>query len=176
MDQLSPTIQIWIQSIVLHVHFNAIASLVGWPGCFTHLQHCGGLSMVSLQLTEPLEPFTMWQELLPCSRHASLQYDLNCWKSCKSYQTQLKAIHSIVCTICREDFNWYPHDSMTVHCQRFHWISFWNIFCFTKNKWLTKNMQFKRICYKKNTIVQLKYGFKKCASLHVILFKKYSCI
>ena len=40
---------------------------VGWPGCYINVRRCGGLSMVILQLKDPLELFVKSREFLPSS-------------------------------------------------------------------------------------------------------------
>ena len=37
---------------------------MGWPGRFIHVRRCGGLSMVRLQLKDPLEVFVKATEFL----------------------------------------------------------------------------------------------------------------
>ena len=39
----------------------------GWPGRYINVRHCGGLSMVLLQLKDPLELFVKSREFLPGS-------------------------------------------------------------------------------------------------------------
>ena len=39
----------------------------GWPGCYINVLHCGGLSVVLLQLKDPLELFVKRREFLPSS-------------------------------------------------------------------------------------------------------------
>ena len=40
---------------------------MGWPGHSINVRHCGGLSMVLLQLKDPLELFVKSREFLPGS-------------------------------------------------------------------------------------------------------------
>ena len=39
----------------------------GWPGRYINVRRCGGLSMVRLQLKDPLELFVKSREFLPGS-------------------------------------------------------------------------------------------------------------
>ena len=43
----------------------------GWPGRYINVRRCGGLSMVLLQLKDPLELFVKSKKFLPCSRFLS---------------------------------------------------------------------------------------------------------
>ena len=45
--------------------------LCGWPGYYINVQCCGGLSMVLLQLKDPLEQFVKRKKFLPCLRFLS---------------------------------------------------------------------------------------------------------
>ena len=40
---------------------------MGWPGRYINVRHCGGLSMVPLQLKDPWELFVKRREFLPGS-------------------------------------------------------------------------------------------------------------
>ena len=57
----------------------------GWPGRYINVWRCGRLSMVLLQLTDPLELFVKRREF--SSRFwgsISSRYDLSCWKRRKT--------------------------------------------------------------------------------------------
>ena len=48
-----------------------VLTKAGWPGRYINVWHCGGLSMVLLQLKDPLELFIKRKEFLPGSRFLS---------------------------------------------------------------------------------------------------------
>ena len=45
------------------VFFIKRAVLLGWPGRYINVQHCGGLSTVLLQLKDPLELYVKSHEM-----------------------------------------------------------------------------------------------------------------
>ena len=49
-------------------------SQAGWPGRYINVRRCGGLSMVLLQLRDPLELFVKRREFLPISGFLSRRY------------------------------------------------------------------------------------------------------
>ena len=54
--------------------FTKLDSQAGCPGCYINVQRCVGLSMVYLQLKDPLEVFVKRKEFLPGSRFLSRRH------------------------------------------------------------------------------------------------------
>ena len=52
----------------------------GWPGRYINVRGCGGLSMILLQLKDPLELFVRRRESSRFRVSISSRYDLSCWK------------------------------------------------------------------------------------------------
>ena len=64
-------------------------AIAGWPGRYLNVRHYWRLSMVLLQLKDPLELFVKRREFLSglsaqIRVSTSSQYDLNCWKRHKN--------------------------------------------------------------------------------------------
>ena len=55
----------WLQAYV-HKFVSPLDPQAGWPGCYINVRCCGELSMVPLQLRDPLELFVKRNEFLSC--------------------------------------------------------------------------------------------------------------
>ena len=58
---------------------------MGWPGRFTNMQRCGGMSMFILRTKDPLEIFVERGFSSKFQVSEALRYDLSCSKRIKTH-------------------------------------------------------------------------------------------